>query len=117
LRDLGVGVEQGIDYLGLSFVRSAADVRAARGHIERLGGRVPVIAKIETEAALDHFDEILDAADGIMIARGDLSLETPFARVPIVQKHLIAEANADRRGFGVVQNLSSDHVIPPDHAP
>ena len=93
LRDLGVGVEQGIDYLGLSFVRSAADVRAARGHIERLGGRVPVIAKIETQAALDHFDEILDAADGIMIARGDLSLETPFARVPIVQKHLIAEAN------------------------
>jgi pyruvate kinase len=93
LRDLRVGLGQGIDYLGLSFVRSAADVRAARGHIERLGGRVPVIAKIETQAALDHFDEILDAADGIMIARGDLSIETPFARVPIVQKNLIAEAN------------------------
>jgi pyruvate kinase len=93
LRDLGVGLEQGIDYLGLSFVRSAADVRAARGHVERLGGHVPVIAKIETQAALDRFDEILDAADGIMIARGDLSIETPFARVPIVQKHLIAEAN------------------------
>jgi pyruvate kinase len=54
---------------------------------------VPVIANIETQAALDHFDEILDAADGIMIARGNLSIETPFARVPIVQKHLIAEAN------------------------
>jgi pyruvate kinase len=93
LRDLRVGLEQGVDYLGLSFVRSAADVRTARGHIERLGGRVPVIAKIETQAALDHFDEILDAADGIMIARGDLSIETPFARVPIVQKRLIAKAN------------------------
>ena len=93
LRDLRVGLGQGIDYLGLSFVRSAADVRAARDHIERLGGRVPVIAKIENQAALDHFDEILDAADGIMIARGDLSIETPFARVPIVQKNLIAEAN------------------------
>jgi pyruvate kinase len=93
LRDLRVGLEQGIDYLGLSFVRSAEDVRAARAHIDRLGGHVPVIAKIETQAALDHFDEILDAADGIMIARGDLSIETPFARVPIVQKHLIAEAN------------------------
>ena len=68
-------------------------MRTARGHIERLGGHVPVIAKIETQAALDHFDEILDAADGIMIARGDLSIETPFARVPIVQKQLIAEAN------------------------
>jgi pyruvate kinase len=90
--DLRFGLEQGIDYLGLSFVRSAEDVRTARDHIERLGGHVPVIAKIETQAALDHFDEILDAADGIMIARGDLSLETPFARVPIVQKHLIAQA-------------------------
>jgi pyruvate kinase len=93
LRDLRVGLEWGIDYLGLSFVRSADDVRAARAHIERLGGHVPVIAKIETQAALDNFDEILAAADGIMIARGDLSLETPFARVPIVQKRLIAEAN------------------------
>ena len=92
LSDLRVGLEQGIDYLGLSFVRSAEDVRAARAHIERLGGHVPVIAKIETQAALDHFDEILNAADGIMIARGDLSIETPFARVPHRAE------TADRRG-------------------
>src|SRR4029453_22967 len=101
-------------YLGLSFVRSAADVRAARDHIERLGGRVPVIAKIETQAALDHFDEILDAADGIMIARGDLSIETPFARVPIVQKNLIAEAN--RRGeAGLPAPQRSSLWWPPPH--
>jgi len=93
LRDLRFGVEHGVDYIGLSFVRSGEDVRTARAHVKRLGGRVAVIAKIETQAALDHFDEILDAADGIMIARGDLSIETPFARVPVVQKHLIAEAN------------------------
>jgi pyruvate kinase len=93
LRDLRVGLAQGVDYVGLSFVRSAEDVGTARAHIARLGGRVPVVAKIETQAALDHFDEILEAADGIMIARGDLSLETPFARVPVVQKQLIAAAN------------------------
>jgi pyruvate kinase len=93
LRDLRVGLEHGVDYVGLSFVRSANDVQVARDHMERLGGRAPVIAKIETRAALDRFDEILDAADGIMIARGDLGIETPFARVPIVQKRLIAEAN------------------------
>ena len=93
LRDLQVGLEQGVDYVGLSFVRSANDVQTARDHMERLGGRAPVIAKIETRAALDRFDEILDAADGIMVARGDLGIETPFARVPIVQKRLIAEAN------------------------
>jgi len=68
-------------------------VHAARAHIEALGGHVPVIAKIETQAALDHFDAIADAADGIMVARGDLSLETPFSRVPVVQKQLIAKAN------------------------
>lgn len=92
LRDLRVGLESGVDYVGLSFVRSAADVRTVRDHMERLGGRALVIAKIETRAALERFDEILDASDGIMIARGDLGIETPFARVPIVQKRLIAEA-------------------------
>jgi pyruvate kinase len=93
VRDLRVGLEHGVDYVGLSFVRSATDVQTARDHMGRLGGRAPVIAKIETRAALDRFDEILDAADGIMIARGDLGIETPFARVPIVQKRLIVEAN------------------------
>ncbi|MGH7391710.1 MAG: pyruvate kinase [Candidatus Rokuibacteriota bacterium] len=93
LDDLRFGLEQGVDYVGLSFVRSAEDVHTARAHIEALGGQAPVIAKIETQAALDHFDAIADAADGIMIARGDLSLETPFTRVPVVQKQLIAKAN------------------------
>jgi pyruvate kinase len=93
LHDLRLGLEQGVDYVGLSFVRSAEDVHTARAHVQALGGQVPVIAKIETQAALDHFDAIADAADGIMIARGDLSLETPFTRVPVVQKQLIAKAN------------------------
>jgi pyruvate kinase len=93
LDDLRFGVEHGVDYVGLSFVRSADDVRTARARIDGLGRRVPLIAKIETRAALECFDDILDAADGIMIARGDLSIETPFARVPLVQKRLIARAN------------------------
>lgn len=93
LEDLRFGVAQGIEYLGLSFVRTAADVQTARARIEALGGRVPLIAKIETRGALEQFDDILDVADGIMIARGDLSIETPFARVPVVQKRLIARAN------------------------
>jgi pyruvate kinase len=92
LQDLRFGLAQGVDYVGLSFVRSVEDVHTARAHMEALGGHVPVIAKIETQAALDHFDAIADAVDGIMIARGDLALQTPFARVPIVQKQLIAKA-------------------------
>jgi pyruvate kinase len=97
LEDLRFGVTQGVDYLGLSFVRSADDVRTARARVEALGGGVPLVAKIETAAALERFDEILEAADAIMVARGDLSIETPFARVPVVQKRLIALASRAAR--------------------
>jgi pyruvate kinase len=93
LRDLRFGVQHGVDYVGLSFVRTAEDVRTAKRAMAGLGGRAPVIAKIETRAALDHLDEILDEADGVMVARGDLSIETAFTRVPIVQKAVIAGAN------------------------
>jgi pyruvate kinase len=97
LRDLEFGVKSGVDYVGVSFVRTAADVRTAREAITEHGGDQPIIAKIETQAALEHFDEILVEANGIMIARGDLSIETLFARVPIVQKELIAKANAQAK--------------------
>jgi pyruvate kinase len=97
LEDLRFGLDREVDYIGLSFVRSADDVHRVRAHIEALGGGARVVAKIETQAALDHFDAIADAADAIMIARGDLSLETPFARVPVVQKRLIAQARRRAR--------------------
>jgi pyruvate kinase len=93
LADLRFGVGHGVDYVGLSFVRTAEDLLVTRKQIAIAGGDVPIVAKIETSAALTRFDEILEEADGIMIARGDLSIETPFARVPVVQKELIAKAN------------------------
>ena len=93
LRDLRFGMQHGVDYVGLSFVRTAEDIRTAKRELARLGGDTPVIAKIETRSALDHLDEILAEADGVMVARGDLSIETAFTRVPIVQKVVIAEAN------------------------
>ena len=92
-RDLRFGVQHGVEYVGLSFVRTAEDVRTAKREVARLGGDTPVIAKIETRSALDHVSEILAEADGVMVARGDLSIETAFTRVPIVQKAVIAEAN------------------------
>jgi pyruvate kinase len=93
LDDLAFGVEHGVDYIGLSFVRTAEDVRTAKQEIAKRHAEVPVVAKIETQAALEHFDAILELADGIMVARGDLGIETSFARVPTVQKELIAKAN------------------------
>ena len=78
------------DYVALSFVRSADDVREAKA----LAGDVPVIAKIERPEALEVLSEILDAADGIMIARGDLGVELGAEKVPLVQKRIIRETNA-----------------------
>lgn len=92
LSDLSFGLDHGVEYVGLSFVRSADDVRQARDEVRRRGDAL-IIAKIETQAALDHFDQILAEADGVMIARGDLSIETPFSRVPVLQKQLIMKAN------------------------
>jgi pyruvate kinase len=93
LHDMQFGIEHGVDYMGLSFVRTAEDVRIAKVEITNRGATIPVIAKIETQSALTHIDEILAVADGIMIARGDLGVETPLPRVPLVQKQLIAKAN------------------------
>lgn len=93
IEDLEFGLRQGVDYVALSFVRRAADLDAARQTMNRLNVSVPLIAKIEKHEALEHIDEIVAAADGIMVARGDLGVETPVERIPRVQKLLIRRAN------------------------
>jgi pyruvate kinase len=93
LEYLAFGLESGVDYVALSFVRSADDVVRAKAFIGRHGKRVPVIAKIEKHEALDDLANIIKAADGIMVARGDLGIEIPIETVPIVQKQIIAECN------------------------
>jgi len=92
--DLRVGLRSGVDYVALSFVRDAGDIEAARRLMKRHGGSVPVIAKIEKHEALVNLDAIVDAADGIMVARGDLGVETPLERIPRVQKDLIRKCRA-----------------------
>ncbi|MEF3272864.1 MAG: pyruvate kinase [Chloroflexus sp.] len=91
--DLAFGLEQGVDYVALSFVRRASDVREVKEFIRRAGKQTPVIAKIERPEALEVLPEILAEADGIMVARGDLGVEMPPEQVPIVQKQIIAAAN------------------------
>jgi pyruvate kinase len=88
--DAQFAVEQGLDYLALSFVRRADDLATLRALLPK---SVLVIAKIEKDSALDDIDEIIRAADGIMVARGDLGVELPFEEVPLVQKRLIRLAN------------------------
>ncbi len=98
--DLEFGISQGVDYVALSFVRSAADVAQARSVLEERKAHIPLIAKIEKHEALDNLDAILPMVDGIMVARGDLGVEAPLEHVPLLQKMLIARAN--REGIPVI---------------
>ena len=88
--DIRFGVENDFDYIAASFVRRSADVEAVREVLKECGGSgVKIIAKIENQEGVDNLDEILAAADGIMVARGDLGVEISAARVPVLQKKMI----------------------------
>jgi pyruvate kinase len=95
--DLTFGIAQGVDYVALSFVRGPEDILAARAFITSTGGNIPIIAKIERAEAIASLGQILEQADGVMIARGDLGVEMGPEAVPVLQKRIIAEANRRRR--------------------
>ena len=90
--DLGFGLKRGVDAVAISFVRSASDVQLAKQMIASQGSDVPVIAKLEKPQALDQLEQILEAADGVMVARGDLGVEMPPEQVPAIQKRIIRRA-------------------------
>jgi pyruvate kinase len=100
IKDLSFGLEQDVDWISLSFVRSAADVIFLKNLMEEKGFRIPVIAKIEKPQAVDHLEEILDVSDGLMVARGDLGVEMNPERVPMIQKKIIELCN--RKGKPVI---------------
>lgn len=93
-QDLLFGIKHGVDLIALSYVRGAEDIEKVRTLLEKESADLPIIAKIERKEALDHMDEILRTSDGIMVARGDLGMETPLEKIPNVQKKLIRKANA-----------------------
>src|SRR6266704_1216570 len=91
-KDLEFGLEHGVDAVALSFVRSANDVREVKAIIAEHKQHVPVIAKLEKPQALDELEAILEVSDGVMVARGDLGVEMPPEKVPVIQKHVIRRA-------------------------
>ncbi|HJQ70243.1 MAG TPA: pyruvate kinase [Blastocatellia bacterium] len=106
--DLKFGISRDIDIVAQSFVRSAADCRLARGLISDLGGDAKLIAKIEKPEAIDDLENIIDTADGVMVARGDLAVETSTELVPVLQKRIIAAAlRAEKRVITATQMLQS----------
>ena len=91
--DLRFGIAQGVDFIALSYVRSRQDVMAAKEFMRSLRADIPIIAKIEKHEALSRLEEILEEADGLMVARGDLGVEIPLEQVPMAQKRIIHAAN------------------------
>lgn len=91
--DMAFGVKEGVDYMALSFVRTSSDVKEAKRMLKELRSEIPLIAKIEKHEALENIDEIIAAADGVMVARGDLGVETPLESVPRYQKRIIGKCN------------------------
>ncbi len=100
IEDVRIGLKMGVDFVALSFVRSAQDIIELRAIMKAEKAVTPIIAKIEKPEALKDIDHILEVTDGIMIARGDLAIETPMEQVPFVQKELIRKAR--RQGKPVI---------------
>ncbi|MDO9266602.1 MAG: pyruvate kinase [Sulfurimonas sp.] len=93
IKDMEWGVKNDVDFMAISFVQHAGDVIKAREIVSSFGGDVQIFAKIEKFDAVENIDEIIEASDGIMVARGDLGIEIPYYEVPQVQKMIIQKAN------------------------
>ncbi|MCJ7765723.1 MAG: pyruvate kinase, partial [Thiovulaceae bacterium] len=93
-QDMLWGIEHEVDFMAISFVQNGSDMQNARKIVQENGGHQQLFAKIEKFDAVENIDEILEASDGIMVARGDLGIEVPYYEVPVIQKRVIQKANA-----------------------
>lgn len=107
--DLAFGKEMGFDFLAASFARSAEDIKALKAELERIGWNdVRIIAKIENAEGVQNIDEIIEAADGVMVARGDMGVEIPLEEIPILQKMIIKKTvSAGKQVVTATQMLES----------
>jgi pyruvate kinase len=97
LQDLAIGLEEGVDFVALSFVQTAEDIERLTEAIRSKRSSVPVIAKLERAAALQHLEKILEASDAVMVARGDLGIEADLSMIPVYQKQILRQANRHGR--------------------
>jgi pyruvate kinase len=111
--DIVFAVAEGADYLAASYVGEAAHVEAVRAVVSAAGGRIPIIAKIERKTAIEKLDEITDAADGMMVARGDLGVEVPLYTVPVLQKRIVAAGRLSGKPVIVATQMLESMVEQP----
>jgi pyruvate kinase len=111
--DSTVGLEEGIDFLALSFVREAKDIALLRAFLEEKKSRVRIIAKIEDQSAITHLNEIVAACDGLMVARGDLGIECPFEELPVIQRQAVRACLAQGRPVIVATHMLESMIAQP----
>lgn len=116
--DLAFGLGQGVDYIALSFVRRAEDMRLVRDICSAWGATVPIIAKIETPEAVENLESVVAASDGVMVARGDLGVEFPPEHVPVIQREILGVARRVKRPVIVATEMlqSMTHSTRPTRA-
>jgi len=109
-QDIKFGIDNGVDYIALSFVRDRHDIEQAAALVKPTLPTCGLVAKIENQRAIENIDSIIEAADGIMIARGDMGVAIPIHEVPIVQKRIIRKANAARK-FVITATQMLEHMV------
>jgi pyruvate kinase len=111
--DIRLAVELRADYLAVSYVSTAADLDAVRGAVSDLGGDIPLVAKLERALAIRHLEEIVGASDAVMVARGDLGVEVPLHRVPILQKRIVESGRSHGRPVIVATQMLESMIDKP----
>jgi pyruvate kinase len=112
-KDIAFGVDNDVDFIALSFVRSPQDVLDAREIVQDKGGHARLIAKIENQEGVDHFDRILEVADGIMVARGDLGVEVPIEELPRIQREIVRKCAIAGKPVIVATHLLESMISSP----
>jgi pyruvate kinase len=111
--DTLVGIEEGIDFVALSFVREAADVDHLRGFLHQHGSKAHIIAKIEDQSAIENLEDIVHACDSLMVARGDLGIECPFEDLPVIQRRAVRSCLAQGRPVIVATHMLESMISQP----
>jgi pyruvate kinase len=111
--DATVGLEEGIDFLALSFVREAKDIELLRGFLTEKKSKVRIIAKIEDQTAITNLDDIVRACDALMVARGDLGIECPFEELPVIQRRAVSACLAQGRAVIVATHMLESMISQP----
>ncbi len=110
---LRFGVELGVDWVGVSFVRTVEDTRYARSYLESINSQTPIMAKLERGEGINNIDAILDEVEAVMVARGDLGVEIPMEQVPVVQKKVVKKANDAAKVSVIATQMLWSMVISP----